>query len=151
MLENKIIKEFFMKAFQIKITLKDVHPPVWRRLIVPGGYTFTDLTEIFIEAMGWSGYHLSCHYFSSLHLEFENDPEDDYIPFGDIEVRDAAEYIIDEYLEQVKSYTFTYDFGFDIIFVYGRCAICCCRLWSFFHYIQCGVYGKCNFRSLFIQ
>ncbi len=102
-----------MKAFQIKITLKDVHPPVWRRLIVPGGYTFTDLTEIFIEAMGWSGYHLSCHYFSSLHLEFENDPEDDYIPFGDIEVRDADEYMIDEYLEQVKSYTFTYDFGDD--------------------------------------
>ena len=47
-----------MKAFQLKITIKHSHPPIWRRIIVPEGITFYQLGQIFVTAMGWEGYHL---------------------------------------------------------------------------------------------
>ena len=59
-----------MKAYQLKITIKDSHPPIWRRIIVPAGLSFSQLL-------------------------------------------DSANYIIDEFFEQVKSFTYVYDFGDD--------------------------------------
>ena len=46
------------KAFQLKIAIKDSKPPIWRRVVVPAGITFTQLSMILNEAMGWSGYHM---------------------------------------------------------------------------------------------
>lgn len=47
-----------MKAFQLKMVIKDSRPPIWRRIIVPVGITFVQLSMILNKAMGWSGYHL---------------------------------------------------------------------------------------------
>ncbi|MDO4677688.1 MAG: plasmid pRiA4b ORF-3 family protein, partial [Eubacteriales bacterium] len=49
-----------MKAYQLKIQIKNSHPPIWRRLIVPAGLSFSQLAVILNEAMGWCGYHLFC-------------------------------------------------------------------------------------------
>lgn len=46
-----------MKAFQLKIAIKNSKPPIWRRVIVPAGITFSQLSLILNEVMGWSGYH----------------------------------------------------------------------------------------------
>jgi hypothetical protein len=46
------------QIFQFKITLKDVKPPIWRRIQVPGACTFWDLHVAIQDAMGWLGYHL---------------------------------------------------------------------------------------------
>ena len=45
-------------VYQFKITLKDTKPPVWRRIQVPGNYTFWDLHVAIQDAMGWTDYHL---------------------------------------------------------------------------------------------
>lgn len=37
---------------QLKITLKGVKPPVWRRLLVPSEYTLTQVHEALLE---WTG------------------------------------------------------------------------------------------------
>jgi hypothetical protein len=48
-------------VFQLPISLMDVTPTIWRRLLVPGEIKLTKLHTIFQAAMGWEDYHL--HYF----------------------------------------------------------------------------------------
>lgn len=46
-------------TFQFKIKLNNIsNPPVWRRLIVPGNFTFKHFHYIIQEAFGWDNYHL---------------------------------------------------------------------------------------------
>ena len=40
------------------MTLRDVSPPIWRRLVVPGDTTLAKLHVILQVAMGWEDYHL---------------------------------------------------------------------------------------------
>lgn len=51
-------KRPFQEVFQFKITLLDTRPPVWRRILVPGSYTFYDLHVAIQNAMGWTDSHL---------------------------------------------------------------------------------------------
>ena len=46
------------QIFQLKITLDGVTPPVWRRVLVPGGYTLDRVHRVIQYAMGWQNYHL---------------------------------------------------------------------------------------------
>ena len=48
----------FTGVYQFKITLDEIEPPVWRRIQVPGSYTFWDLHVAIQDAMGWLDYHL---------------------------------------------------------------------------------------------
>ena len=44
--------------FQFKIALYDTSPPIWRRIQVPGSYSFWDLHVAIQDAMGWEDCHL---------------------------------------------------------------------------------------------
>ncbi len=44
--------------YQFKVSLKDINPPVWRRIRISGDATMWELATAIIEAMGWVGYHL---------------------------------------------------------------------------------------------
>jgi len=46
------------KVYQIKITLKDIKPPIWRRLQVTNDTVLEKLHDIIQVAMGWDNYHL---------------------------------------------------------------------------------------------
>lgn len=52
----------FSKIYQFKITLIETDPPVWRRIQVPGCYTFWDLHCAITDAFGWLDCHM--HLFS---------------------------------------------------------------------------------------
>ncbi len=43
---------------QVKITLKEIHPPIWRRVLVPGDITLAKLHRVIQRTMGWSDSHL---------------------------------------------------------------------------------------------
>ena len=45
-------------VYQIKVTLDDSKPPIWRRLLVPPNLTLGDLHYILQIAMGWTDSHL---------------------------------------------------------------------------------------------
>lgn len=45
-------------VYQLKVTLLDVHPPIWRRLQVWGDSTLADLHDAIQAAMGWNDSHL---------------------------------------------------------------------------------------------
>ncbi|MDC7290165.1 SEC-C metal-binding domain-containing protein [Blautia schinkii] len=107
-----------MKAYQMKITIKDSHPPIWRRFIVPAELSFSQLSVVLNEVMGWSGYHLFSFEFHSLGLlleegeEFGDEFEDDWI-LDDYDRDDASLIMLEAYLDEEKRFTYTYDFGDD--------------------------------------
>lgn len=73
----------FSKVFQLKVTLLETDPPVWRRIQVPGCYSFWDLHCAITDAFGWLDYHL--HLFTVRnpktgkqdHFGIPEDEEDD--------------------------------------------------------------------------
>lgn len=103
-----------MKAYQLKIQIQDSHPPIWRRLIVPAGLSFSQLSILLNEAMGWCGYHLSSFEFfhQKIRIEEEVDEFDDW-GWNEYELLEAGETLIDEFLDDEKWFTYTYDFGDD--------------------------------------
>ncbi len=107
-------KEIHMKAYQLKIVIKNSKPPIWRRCIVPAGITFSQLSIILNKVMGWSGYHLSEFEFYHLQLQLrEEDEFDDFVPMWDYDLLDSSKTFINEYMEQQEWFTYTYDFGDD--------------------------------------
>lgn len=49
------------KILQLRITLLDIEPPIWRQILVPDDLTFEDLDVFVRSAMGWGCDH--CHAF----------------------------------------------------------------------------------------
>lgn len=47
-----------LAAYQLRLHLRGVSPPVWRRVVVPAGVTIEDLHAIIQTAMGWEDIHL---------------------------------------------------------------------------------------------
>lgn len=46
------------KVFQIKITLRYIRPPIWRRVLVEDTSTLGELHRVIQRVMGWGGGHL---------------------------------------------------------------------------------------------
>lgn len=60
--------------YQLKITLRESKPPIWRRVQVPGDVTLYKLHAIIQVAMGWSESHM--HQFTVGEVNYgESDPE----------------------------------------------------------------------------
>ena len=49
--------------YQLKITLKNIKPPIWRSILIPADATFRDLHEAIQLSFGWTDSHL--HDFST--------------------------------------------------------------------------------------
>ena len=97
------------RIYQLKITIKDIRPPVWRRLRVPGNVTFQRLHEIIQDAFGWTDSHL--HEFLVGGIRY-GDPEG----YGEFETesnyRDEAEFVLERIVRAPrKRFVYTYDFG----------------------------------------
>lgn len=101
-----------MKAFQLKIAIKKSKPPIWRRVIVPTGITFSQLSMILNEVMGWSGYHMFEFEFYHRELVIIEDAEE-YDGDGPFDHLEASTTLIREFMEENDWFTYTYDFGDD--------------------------------------
>ncbi len=54
----KIIQPTDLHVYQMKVTLEDISPPIWRRIQVANDTTLGRLHRILQVIMGWSDYHL---------------------------------------------------------------------------------------------
>jgi len=64
-------------VYQIKVTLKDIQPPIWRRVQVPSNISLNKLHRILQAVMPWDDYHL--HQFIIGGVNYgEPDPDDDF-------------------------------------------------------------------------
>ena len=100
-----------LNAVQLYVSLDDIAPRVWRRLIVPLNTTLADMHPIIQAAMGWSDAHL--HEFDvggltygdtwSLSAECSDDDTRVY-DAQDVRMRDFSR-------EPGVTFTYVYDFG----------------------------------------
>ena len=91
--------------YQLKITLRDSKPPIWRRVQVPGDYDLAKLQRVIEAAMGWDGYHLHQFYIDNDYYAIPS-PEDwePVIDERDYKLQDVATH-------EKKKFTYEYDFG----------------------------------------
>lgn len=62
-------------VLELHVSLRDITPPIWRRLRVPAHLTLGDLHQVLQVAFGWKSSHL--HDFAVGHIRFGvADPED---------------------------------------------------------------------------
>jgi hypothetical protein len=94
-------------VYQLKVTLDDSKPPIWRRILVPEDVTLADLHEIIQRAMDWGNYHL--HMFTIAGQVF-GDPEDD--EYGDFGTENEKRYRLNQLgLREKTKFSYEYDFG----------------------------------------
>ena len=67
--------------YQLKITLRDTHPPIWRRILVPGNFSLHKLHRVVQIAMGWSNSHL--HQFIVGEVYYGEPHPDDWMELSD--------------------------------------------------------------------
>lgn len=92
-------------VFQLRISLVDITPPIWRRLLVPQDILLPRLHRFLQVAMGWEDRHL--HQFRLGEVRF-GEPDDEFPP-GPIDYRDIT-------LNQIAprrgaTCVYEYDFG----------------------------------------
>lgn len=90
--------------FQIKITLKHIRPPVWRRIQVPADIKLDKLHHILQIAMGWTDSHM--HAFR-LGMEQYGTPSRE---FPDM-FRNERNVRLDQLAGEGKRLIYEYDFG----------------------------------------
>ena len=104
----------YSKVYQFKITLGGIEPPIWRRIQVPGSYSFWDLHVAIQDAMGWTDCHL--HVFRILDPGTD-DTEEIGIPnedrfVGEPEILPGWDLSIKNYFSEANTRaTYEYDFG----------------------------------------
>lgn len=97
------------RAYQLKITLKHIRPPIWRRLQVRGDITLGELHRFLQVAMGWWDSHL--HLFKIGRAEYTH-PYPELDLFSETETKDEDETILGEVVRSEKRrFTYVYDYG----------------------------------------
>lgn len=92
------------KVYQLKITLKDIKPPVWRRVLVPD-CSLARLHEVIQAAMGWE----NCHLYD---FEVAGGRYTDPRGMDDLDMGDASRVKLSRIAKREKAkLRYTYDFG----------------------------------------
>jgi len=92
------------EVFQLKVSLRGIRPPVWRRLLVSAHTTLAQLHSAIQVAFGWEDYHL--HVFT-VHGE-EYGPRD---PDGEMDVKGEGIALAKLGLGAKAKFRYEYDFG----------------------------------------
>ena len=100
------------QLYQFKIALKDISPPIWRRIQVPSTYTFWDLHIAIQDAMGW----LDCHLHEFRIRDLNGRMLNFGIPDEDFENQTLPgwKHKISKYISLARpTFEYVYDFGDD--------------------------------------
>ncbi len=94
--------------YQLKITLKDLQPPIWRRVQVESNVTLEHLHWVIQISMGWTNSHL--HSFTIQEIEYGVPmPEFD---FDGVPVHNEKTVILSKIIPSEKfKFSYLYDFG----------------------------------------
>jgi len=91
-------------VLQLRVTLEDVDPPVWRRLLVPGSVRLDKLHRMLQAAMGWGDSHLHCFQIgeSRFGMQADDYPEDEL---------DETDVTVVAAIGEATRFSYEYDFG----------------------------------------
>ncbi|PTQ88792.1 plasmid pRiA4b ORF-3 family protein [Nitrosomonas ureae] len=91
--------------YQLKITLKGMRPPIWRRILMASTTKLDDVHLIFQIVMGWTNSHM--HEFIQGRDRYV-EPDEEFSS----DAKDEAQYRLDQLLEKEKEkLIYIYDFG----------------------------------------
>jgi Plasmid pRiA4b ORF-3-like protein len=93
------------RIFQLNVQLREVRPPVWRRVLVPGEIDLAELHEVVQVAMGWTNSHL--HEFEVGSARYGG-PDPDW---GLDEVADESRVRLSAIAGEGSRLRYAYDFG----------------------------------------
>ena len=94
--------------YRLKATIRDIKPPVWRRLEVGGEITLAALHDVLQTAFGWTDSHL--HQFSVGEAIF-GVPDPDDLGWGRSVADERRVRLQDAVGRRVKRFLYEYDFG----------------------------------------
>lgn len=98
-------KKAATEIYQLKVTLRHVRPPIWRRIHVPGDITLRTLHEVLQDTIGWMGGHLHQYVVKGV---FYGEPDPDFgFPLTNdkrARLRDVVGGVKDKFI-------YEYDFG----------------------------------------
>ena len=93
------------KVYQIKVSLRDIRPPIWRRIEVLSDTTLEKVHMILQLGMGWNNYHI--HQFTIGRVVY-GQPHPDF----DYEVKDERKVKLSQMaLKENTKFVYEYDFG----------------------------------------
>jgi hypothetical protein len=96
--------------YQIKITLRDSKPPIWRRLLISSETTLARLHRIIQEAMGWEDYHL--HMFEFGEERYSAPMPGDPYHLQELQMKSTNRVKLNTLItEEGAKFRYEYDFG----------------------------------------
>lgn len=96
-------------VYQLKITLHETKPPIWRRVLVTDDTSLSELHLVIQRTMGWSDSHL--HQFIVFET-FYSQPDFELDEYEDMEVEDEQAIKLSQLgLEPKDRFEYEYDFG----------------------------------------
>lgn len=105
MIATRLTAKSLRSIYQLKVTLKGMRPPIWRRILVASTTKLDDIHLILQIVMGWTNSHL--HEFIQGRDRY-GEPDEDF-PSG---AQDETRYRLDQILKQEKEkLIYLYDFG----------------------------------------
>lgn len=91
-------------VYQIKVSLREITPPIWRRVQVPGNITLAKLHLVLQIVMGWTNSHL--HRFSIGGVDYaEPDPD------GHLNFQSDRRARLNNVVGAKQKFEYEYDFG----------------------------------------
>jgi hypothetical protein len=92
-------------VFQLKISLNDIKPPIWRRFVVASDIKLYDLHKIIQTIMGWTNSHLNQFIINN---DYYSIPDDESF----CKVIDYRKVKLNTLIDSPKSkFSYEYDFG----------------------------------------
>ena len=95
------------RAYEMKCTILDIEPPIWRRVRIPGDLTLSGLHVVLQSLFDWDDDHL--HGFMINDVEYG--PLDKDFETDEHEIQDDAVVIDTLALKEGDKFHYTYDFG----------------------------------------
>lgn len=91
-------------VYQLKVSLRGIKPPIWRRVQVPGDITLAKLHRALQVVMGWTNSHL--HKFSIGGVDYAEPDPDGFLNFqSDRRAR------LNKVARAMQKFEYEYDFG----------------------------------------
>ena len=93
---------------QIKVSLLESYPLIWRRVLIPSDFNLSQLHEVLQIVMGWQNKHLyrfdiNGQEYGEHEAEFEDE----------IEIKSAPQFTLSDVAGKSERFVYSYDFGDD--------------------------------------
>lgn len=92
-------------VLSLKVTLRNIDPPIWRRIIMPRHMTLTDLHDVIQAVMGWENDHM-------YDFDFGRRRRQEAAMLAETKDEDENDPTLDELVKSgMTKFTYIYDFG----------------------------------------